>query len=139
MKAGFTISGTQKYKCKNCGKIHNPTPKKNGYSEEEKTEALRYYYEGNSGRSTGRFFKMSKANAVRWIKERAEKEKNMPDETLAEECEAEELDEVYHFIESKKKSIRDDSNNARSTANWGLSSGLQQWERGITESGRQRT
>jgi len=102
VKAGFTISGTQKYKCKNCGKSHNPTPRKNGYSEEEKTAALKYYYEGNSGRSTGRFFKMSKANATRWIKEKAEKEKNQPDESLPEECEVEELDEVYHFIGTKK-------------------------------------
>ena len=102
VKAGFRKSGTQKYKCKSCGKIYNPTPRKSGYSEEEKTQAIRYYYEGNSGRSTGRFFKMSKANAVRWIKERAEKEKNEPDESLPEECEAMELDEVEHFIGSKK-------------------------------------
>ena len=102
VKAGFTISGTQKYKCKSCGKTHNPTPRKSGYSEEEKTQAIRYYYEGNSGRSTGRFFKMSKANAARWIKERAEKESHEPDESLPEECEVLELDEVYHFIGSKK-------------------------------------
>ena len=102
VKAGFTPSGSQKYKCKSCGKIHNPKPRKNGYGEEKKTEAIRYYYEGNSGRSTGRFFKMSKANATRWLKEKAAKEKNQPDESLPEKCDVEELDEVYHFIGLKK-------------------------------------
>jgi len=37
-----------------------------------------------------RFFKMSKANAVRWIKERAEKEKELP-QTPGETCEVEEM------------------------------------------------
>ena len=101
VKAGFTVSGTQKYKCKSCGKTHNPTPRKNGYSEEEKTQAIRYYYEGNSGRSTGRFFGMSKANAVRWIKERAARDANEP-ETPTETCKVEEMDEMYIHIGSKK-------------------------------------
>jgi transposase len=81
--------------------VYTPIPKKHGYSEEEKNLAIKYYYEGNSGRSTGRFFKMSKANAVRWIKERAEKEKELP-QTPTERCEAEELDEMYVYIGSKK-------------------------------------
>lgn len=102
VKAGKTAGKSQKYKCKNCGKVYNPNPKKNGYSEEAKTLAIRYYYEGNSGRSTGRFFKMSKANATRWLKEKAAKEKNQPDESLPEKCDVEELDEVYHFIGLKK-------------------------------------
>ena len=59
------VAKKKKEKCKSCGKVYTPKPKKNGYSEEEKRQALKYYYEGNSGRSTGRFFGMSKANAVR--------------------------------------------------------------------------
>jgi len=102
VKAGKTGGGSQLYKCKSCGKRHNPRPGKNGYSEEEKTAALKYYYEGNSGRSTGRYFAMSKANAARWIKEKAGREKNQLDESLPEECDVEELDELYHFIGSKK-------------------------------------
>jgi len=101
IKAGFTSNGSQKYKCKICGKVYTPEPKKSGYSEEEKNMAIKYYYEGNSGRSTGRFFQMSKANAVRWIKERAETEKSIP-ETPLKNCEVEEMDEMYIHIGSKK-------------------------------------
>jgi len=101
IKAGLTPSGSQKYRCKECGKAYTPEPKKHGYTEEEKNLAIKYYYEGNSGRSTGRFFGMSKANATRWIKERAESEKTLP-ETTVESCETEEMDEMYIHIGSKK-------------------------------------
>ena len=101
IKRGFTSSGSQKEKCKSCGKVYTPKPKKNGYSEEEKNQAIKYYYEGNSGRSTGRFFGMSKANATRWIKERAEGDKALC-ETPTESCKVEEIDEMYIHIGSKK-------------------------------------
>ena len=104
IKSGFTVSGSQKYKCKKCGKTYRPNPKKSGYSEEAKKLALKYYYEGNSGRSTGRFFKMSKANAVRWIKEKAAKEEKLP-ENPPEACEVEEMDEMYIHIGSKKTKL----------------------------------
>jgi len=104
IKKGFTPSGSQKYKCQVCGKVYTPEPKKYEYSEEERTAAIRYYIEGNSGRSTGRYFKMSKANAVRWIKERAAK---MPEpdsrtaEKTSEAVEVIELDEMFHFVKKK--------------------------------------
>jgi len=101
IKAGYTANGSQKYKCKECGKVYTPEPKKSGYSEEERTQAIKYYYEGNSGRSTGRFFKMSKANAVRWIKERAAREKELS-QTPTKNCEVEEMDEMYIHVGSKK-------------------------------------
>lgn len=103
VKRGFTPSGSQKNQCKKCGKIHTPKPK-NQYTEEEKVQAIKYYYEGNSGRSVGRFFKMSKANAVRWIKERAEREEKSSEtgERTEQICEVEEMDEMYIHIGSKK-------------------------------------
>ena len=104
IKKGFTPNGSQKYKCKKCGKVYTPNPKKSGYSEEEKNQAIKYYYEGNSGRSTGRFFQMSKANAVRWIKERAAQLPE-PDiqtaENTAESVEVIELDEMFHYVKKK--------------------------------------
>ena len=104
IKAGFTGNGSQKYKCKSCGKTYTPEPKKSGYSEEEKQMAIKYYYEGNSGRSTGRFFKMSKANAVRWIKERADQlpPPNLETaENTTEPIDVIELDEMFHFVKKK--------------------------------------
>lgn len=101
IKRGYTRSGSQKNQCKKCEKVYTPRPKKSGYSEEEKRQAIKYYYEGNSGRSTGRFFKMSKANVVRWIKERASIEEKQR-ETVIEACGTEEMDEMYIHIGSKK-------------------------------------
>jgi len=102
IKRGFTPSGNQKEKCKNCGKVYTPNPKKNGYIEEEKNQAIKYYYEGNSGRSTGRYFGMSKTNAVRWVKERTERDKDLS-ETLTESCKVEEMDEMYtHRVEKNE-------------------------------------
>ena len=60
--------------------------------------------EGNSGRSTGRYFGMSKANVVRWIKEREEKvaEPNgQTAETTEKPVEVLELDEMFHFVKKK--------------------------------------
>ena len=33
IKRGTIPSGSQKYKCKECGEVHTPEPKKSGYSE----------------------------------------------------------------------------------------------------------
>jgi transposase-like protein len=89
-----------------CGKTYTPHPKKKGYSEEERTAAIKAYYECKSGRAVGRLFGMSRSNVVRWIKERAA-ELPEADPTTAENSapvDIVELDEMFHFI--KKKSGR---------------------------------
>ncbi len=53
IKAGKTKAGTQKYKCKICGKVYAQNPKEkiySGYSEEIKKQAIKLYMEGNSSR-----------------------------------------------------------------------------------------
>jgi transposase-like protein len=104
-----------------CGKAHTPEPKTHGYSEEEKKQAIKCYYEGNSGRSVGIYFKMSKANAVRWIKERAEEEtkkQETPNEAIV--CETEEMDEMYIHIGSKKRNLCDNIRRTGNTADSGV-------------------
>ena len=84
--------------------MYTPKPKEREYSEEERTSAIKYYLEGNSGRSTGRFFGMSKANVVRWIKERAAKESDPNGQTAEltiEPVEVIELDEMFHYVKKK--------------------------------------
>ena len=125
IKKGFTPNGSQKYKCQTCGKVYTPEPKKYEYSEEERTSAIKYYLEGNSGRSTGRYFGMSKANVVRWIKERAAQTPEPDDqraEKAAEAVEVIELDEMFHFVKkradrSERKYIRKPRGNAESAIN----------------------
>jgi transposase-like protein len=69
------------------------------YGEEVKKQAMKLYYEGNSGRAVGRILGMSKANVYRWIKEMAE---NLPKNEEKSECETIEMDEMYVHIGSKK-------------------------------------
>ena len=60
IKAGKTRAGSQKYKCKHCGKVYTPNPKERTYSEEIKKQAIKLYMEGNSGSAVGRILGISK-------------------------------------------------------------------------------
>jgi transposase-like protein len=97
-------SGTSRFKCGVCGKTYTPNPKKHAYTEEERMQAIRTYYECKSGRATGRLLGMYRSNAVRWIKELANRIAG-PDTAAAENTSAPvdviELDEMFHFIKKK--------------------------------------
>lgn len=98
-------SGSERFICRVCGKTYTPNPKKSGYSEAERTTAIKTYYECKSGRAVGRLLGMSRSNAVRWIKERAA-ELPEPDPQTAENSEPVEvieLDEMFHFTKKKNK------------------------------------
>jgi transposase-like protein len=85
--------------------VYTPEPAKYEYTQEERTAAIKTYYEGVSGRAVGRLHGMSKANVLRWIRERA-KELPPPDmstaENTAEPVEAIELDEMFWYLKKKK-------------------------------------
>jgi len=68
IKKGFNPSGTQRYGCKECGKIYTLEPKRTAYDEETRELALKIYYAGASGRGVGKVLGMSKANVYNWIK-----------------------------------------------------------------------
>jgi transposase-like protein len=59
---GFTAAGTQRCKCKECGKKYCLDPKSNAYPEEVREQVLRIYYAGASGRGVGKVMRFSKAN-----------------------------------------------------------------------------
>lgn len=71
-KQGFNRSGTQRYRCMECGKKYTPEAKRNEYSEEIKMQAMKIYYSGVSGRGVGKIFGMSKANIYNWLKKTTE-------------------------------------------------------------------
>jgi transposase-like protein len=98
-------SGSERFICRICGKTYTPNPKKRGYSEEERTYAIKMYYECKSGRAVGRLLGISRSNAVRWIKERASKlpEKAPDAAENSEPVDVIELDEMFHFIKKKSE------------------------------------
>ena len=107
IKAGKTKAGSQKYKCKVCGKVYTPKPKERNYSEEIKRQAIKLYMEGNSGRAVGRILGISKNTCLYWIKKYAKKieEKNASNERVK----VIEMDELYTYTERKKQNLRDNT------------------------------
>ena len=105
IKAGKTKAGSQKYKCKVCGKVYTPKPKERNYSEEIKRQAIKLYMEGNSGRAVGRILGISKNTCLYWIRKYAKKieEKNSSNERVK----VIEMDELYTYEERKKQNLRD--------------------------------
>ena len=107
IKAGKTKAGTQKYKCKICGKYYTQESKKRGHSEETKNQAIKLYLEGNSGRAVGRILGIGKNMCLYWIRKYA---KNIePKETPNTRVNVIEMDELYSFVERKKQILRDNA------------------------------
>ena len=65
---GSNRSGTQRCMCKECGIYYTLKGKKREYSEEVRTQAIKTFYSGVSGRGVGKIFGMSKENVYNWIK-----------------------------------------------------------------------
>ena len=86
IKAGKTKAGSQKYKCKVCGKVYTPKPKERNYSEEIKKQAIKLYLEGTSGSAVGRILGMSKNICLYWLKKYSKKikPKNKANERVEE-------------------------------------------------------
>jgi transposase-like protein len=68
VKAGFQSDGSQRCLCKECNYKYDLSPKGKGYSDEVKTEAIKAYYSGLSGRGVGKLMGFSKANVYNWLK-----------------------------------------------------------------------
>lgn len=68
VRAGYNHSGSQRCKCKECGKYYTVSPKKHTYPEETRKLALKMYYGGISGRGVGKILHMNKSNVMNWIK-----------------------------------------------------------------------
>ena len=71
IKAGKTKAGTQKYKCKICGKYYTQESNKRDHSEETKNQAIKLYLEGNSGRAVDRILGIWKNMCLYWIRKYA--------------------------------------------------------------------
>ena len=107
IKAGKTKAGSQKYKCKVCGKVYTPKPKERNYSEEIKRQAIKLYMEGNSGRAVGRILGISKHTCLYWIRKYAKKIEGK--KVSNERVKVIEMDELYTYTERKKQNLRDNT------------------------------
>ena len=97
-KAGF-VKGEQRYKCRQYGCQFVPTRQK-GRSEQEKLVAVWLYAHGLSFRTIAKLLKVSARSVFVWVKAFAEKNYAKPEPANAEVII--ELDEMWHFLGSKK-------------------------------------
>jgi hypothetical protein len=94
-------NGEQCYKCKDCG-FQYTKAEPNGHSEAERKKAISLYLLGLSMRAIARLFHVNASTILRWIRNFAINtyEKPTPEGPVIIE-----LDEMWHFIKSKKTSV----------------------------------
>jgi len=102
-KNGLNKSGSQKYRCGECGAVYTPEPKEKGYPAEIRLLAIRMYVEGSSYGSIGRVLKVNPQSIANWVSAYTAQ---LPKAPLPEKVKKAELDELFTFVGKKKtKSI----------------------------------
>lgn len=98
VKAGF-IQGEQRYLCKDCGCKYVPT-RHHGKPEKDKLLAVWLYLHGLSFRTIAKLFKVTPKAICDWVKIYAKENYTKPEPQG--EAVIVELDEMWHFLKSKK-------------------------------------
>jgi len=101
IKNGFAC-GQQRYKCKACNYQFTQTSLERGKPLWMKLEAVLLYMSGMSMNAIGKHLNVSAQAILNWVREFAEKNKEKPTPGKAVVIE---LDEMWHFIESKKNKL----------------------------------
>jgi len=93
------MNGLQRYKCKDCG-FQFTKEVANGRSEAERNQAIALYLLGLSMRTIAKLFRVNVTTILYWVRNFAIKtyEKPTPQGAVVVE-----LDEMWHFIQSKKQ------------------------------------
>lgn len=99
VKNGRNPSGSQRYKCKPCGRIYTPEPTLTGYEQATRDQAVRLSVEGMNLRRIGRILGVNHQSVANWVNAHAER---LPDAPVPETVETAELDELFTFIGEKK-------------------------------------
>jgi len=98
-KSGKTGSGSQRYRCYHCGKKYTPEPKRQGYPQAMRQQALQMYVDGINLRRIGRHLGIHHRRVSLWVQAYAA---HLPAAPLPEEVQAAEMDELFTFIGHKK-------------------------------------
>jgi transposase-like protein len=98
-KAGKTQSGSQRIRCMYCGRKYTPEPKRHGYADAVRKQALQLYVDGINLRRIARHLGLHHRTVSLWIKASAA---NLPALPVPEEVKTAEMDELFTFIGNKK-------------------------------------
>ena len=67
-KAGKTQSGSQRFRCMHCGCKYTPEPKRHGYSDDVRKQALQLYVDGMNLRRIARHLSIHHRTVSLWVK-----------------------------------------------------------------------
>ena len=98
-KAGTTNAGSQRFRCMHCNRKYTPKPKKQGYPESVRKQAMEMYVDGGNLRRIARHLKIAPQTVAYWVTEVAEA---MPNTPVPNEVKEAEMDELFTFIGDKK-------------------------------------
>ena len=99
IKAGRTKAGSQRYRCKVCGRRYTPEPKESGYADSLRQQAARLYVDGMNFRRIARHLGVHHQTVINWINGHIAQ---LPEAPLPETVTVVEQDELYAFIGNKK-------------------------------------
>lgn len=100
VKDGLTGAGSQRVRCRACGKRYTPTPKPTGYATDLRTQALKMYVDGLNFRRIARLLGVHHQTVINWVNAAAERIPDAPPSPPT--AETVELDELYTFVGQKK-------------------------------------
>ncbi len=104
VKDGLTGAGSQRVRCRACGKRYTPVPKPQGYADNIRTQALKLYVDGLNFRRIARILGVHHQSVINWVNAAAD---HLPETPPAPaEAETVELDELYTFVGKKKPRLR---------------------------------
>lgn len=66
-KAGRNLSGSQSYRCRQCGRKFTPKPRPNGYPKEMRDRAIARFLAGTSFRAIARELQVNHQTVANWI------------------------------------------------------------------------
>jgi transposase-like protein len=99
VKNGRNPSGSQRYKCRVCGRIYTLEPTPAAYDQATRAQAVRLYLEGMNLRRIARILGVNHQSVANWVNAHALRLPNAP---VPERVDTAELDELFTFVEQKK-------------------------------------
>ena len=100
VKNGKHKSGSQRWKCQQCGRKYTPRPKRHGYEPSVRDRAIKLYVDGGNYRRIARQIGVSYQSVINWCT--AYSARLPPMAPQPEQVTTIEMDELFTYVGHKK-------------------------------------
>lgn len=100
LKDGLTSAGSQRVRCRACGKRYTATPKLHGYAPAVRQQALKLYVDGMTFRRIARQLALHHPTVITWVTAAADRLPDVPPQP--EQVDTVDLDQLDPFVGTKK-------------------------------------